>query len=412
MATSPLGGFASLVPAQAELSRRQAASTDPLTSLIQGFQTGQAIQRLPQTMAEDALSKQLALAIQQANLAKLQRPQIFEVGGSLVTEDPNSPTGVRTLFSGPSRTAADRASFVGFQTQPDGSQVPVEYSATEGLRRVKVSEGLGGNVASQFLPKTQKPPSSAKGGLTENRKSLILQQYGKVQELVGPIDDPKFLNESGQMDFSKLATAIGAATRTQDLADLSAKQSALPAGLRDDAAGWISAQKELVNLKSKLTEIGDEEPGMLQNAAAVVASQPSTGWLSSLSRQVAGMALSENTKDKEVIRSGLKTAIQTALSGKTVSKNEEQSLTGMLPLADDTINDLIRKSAALDSFLSNKLAGLSESGSLGRTVQPSPSPSVTTVPATSNLIKTKQEFDALPSGSVYTRENGKTYQKP
>lgn len=380
-----LGSFANLRPYQVAAAQ---PNQNPLDALIQGFQQGVDIEQLPQTIQQDALNKQLQQEIAMAKLNQLQNGEIQNVGGNLVRYNPATGQ-AEVIFKSESPV---NSQFVGFTKagepvafNPRGNSLSVlpapqgvdltgglqpKITPAETFQTVDSDQGLlrTGSRSSTATPLTvdgvqatrTKPAKSS--GLTANRQNLILQQYGKVQDIVGPLTDQKVLDDQGQLDFGKLAIEVGSASRSQDLEDIRRKQEALPTGLKDEAAGWISAQKDLANLKAKLVDIKDEEPGAFQNAAAVVASIPSTGWFTSFGRQIANSVLDENTKDKETLRSGLKTAVQTALSGKAVTKNEEASLSALLPLADDTIKDLVRKSTGLEVFINNKLQGLEESG--------------------------------------------------
>lgn len=86
--------FANLAPAQLELAQRREAALrqggDPLSSALQGLTQGVALQRLPQTIQQDSLNKQLELAIQQAKLNELSQGKVIEVGGRLVRVNPGT----------------------------------------------------------------------------------------------------------------------------------------------------------------------------------------------------------------------------------------------------------------------------------------------------------------------------------
>lgn len=66
----------------------QAAVVNPLDALLQGVQQGVQLRQLPQQIQQDALNQQLQQALQRAKLAELAQGKTFEVGGSLVRQDP------------------------------------------------------------------------------------------------------------------------------------------------------------------------------------------------------------------------------------------------------------------------------------------------------------------------------------
>lgn len=79
MAQSPFGAFADLRPYANGLG---GAQVDPLQSLIEGFQTGQAVRNIPQVLQEqrqaalqDELARRLNVAIMQKKLNDLQNPE-------------------------------------------------------------------------------------------------------------------------------------------------------------------------------------------------------------------------------------------------------------------------------------------------------------------------------------------------
>lgn len=69
-----IGTFANLSPAQIELAQRRSATVNPLDSLIQGFNTGQALQQLPAQQVQQALMAQLQTELLRERLLDARDP--------------------------------------------------------------------------------------------------------------------------------------------------------------------------------------------------------------------------------------------------------------------------------------------------------------------------------------------------
>lgn len=145
--------FVDLRPAELALAQAAERQVDPLTALIQGFQGGVDIARFPQKLEQEALNQQLATAINQAKLQELQRGKIFEVGGSLLQQDPVTGQ-IKSIFTSPTSTAS-REQFVGFTKEG----LPVSFTPGVGLKTLPTPEGVSG----QLLPKTESPTKTSTG---------------------------------------------------------------------------------------------------------------------------------------------------------------------------------------------------------------------------------------------------------
>lgn len=142
MATSPLGGFVDLSQ-YAQAAAQPAVS--PLDALIQGFGQGQQIAQLPQQIANKAAAQQLELLIQQANLAKLQRPQAINTSRGVLVEDPTVPGGFK-IVPGTQPVAATRASTSKLYTNPTTQQTDwfAPGAQPEGFQAVVSGRGTSG----------------------------------------------------------------------------------------------------------------------------------------------------------------------------------------------------------------------------------------------------------------------------
>lgn len=283
--------------------------------------------------------------------------------------------------------ANSRAKSAGIQGQfiPDDTgrlvfvQKPTEAGGAPVSTRVASPEGGDLKVAPKGVGK-------AAGGMTPNQQASLLFKYGQVKDLVGPTDDPKLLDDKGNLDFNKLAVAVGNAERSQKINDLTTKEKSLNSAQKKEIGGFISAQKDLENLKAKVLELDstEGEPGVIQNAFAVMANNPSEGFFSSLTRQFANSQLKESTRQKESVRAGLESAVTKALSGQAVSSGEAQRLTGLLPKADDPLKVLLTKLSGLEEFLNNRIEGTKEAAA-GSSTPSAPAP--TTNPNLPKIIK-------------------------
>lgn len=424
MATSPLGGFANLARYQQAVAN--APRVDPLTSALQGFQTGQVLQNLPEIIAQQQqdqalqrLQNELQVQLLQQRVADARNPTgalIRQVQEQLALRSTDPTTGIvaapvglqgETIGVPAAITPEQQAVLVSGGAVPTAAAgVPVEpvtiaglptgfmqdlgraTAATEALSRARGSTALerqllanaqreadrlsreqiaaDANASRERVAQTRS--AGVRGSMTEGQRAGLLQKYGAVQDAVGDLE--QFQDENGNTDYSKLSVAVGRAQAAQKKAELDAKASGLSASAKRDVAGWISAQKDLENLKANILGADGrvdeaDEPGVIQNAFAVMANNPSQGFFSSLSRQFANSQLKESTRRKEIIRAGLDAAIKNALSGKAVTASEERTLTGLLPKSDDTLKGLLDKTSGLEAFLQNKLAGISEAETFG-----------------------------------------------
>lgn len=156
MAQSPLGGFADLGYYQRALERQtiKNENTSPLDSAIQGFNQGQAIQNLPDTLAQNQLADQVKQALLQAQLRDSTQGKIIEVNGSLVRVDPNTGQ-TTTLFTSPSRVPSQ---FVGTSMGADGTPQAILFNPQNGtINATPLPTGV-----SSISPKVTQPAKAGK----------------------------------------------------------------------------------------------------------------------------------------------------------------------------------------------------------------------------------------------------------
>lgn len=158
MATSPLGGFANLSSARARADQPVA---DALTSLIQGAQQGVNIAQLPQTLAQDALSKQIQQAVALSKLQQLQTGSIENVGGRLVRVNPatGQPEILLDAVSQPTNYQ-----FAGFDAQGR----PLSFNPRDNSF-TSPALPAGVTVDGGLMPKVRQAPTLTKEGLLVDR---------------------------------------------------------------------------------------------------------------------------------------------------------------------------------------------------------------------------------------------------
>lgn len=386
MANGAIGGFA-------DLSRYIEAANQPqpdfLSSLMQGFQTGQSLVNLPQTIAaqqEAEALKQIQgqLAVQKAQLqleelanpeAALQRrireavalEQIkpIEVGGSLVRRNPTTGK-YESVFTGQGRVTPSQ--FAGLTTTPEGATQGVIFRPETGTFEAKP---LPAGVT-DIRPKVTQPVKTASArGLTPNMQNSILRKA--AESGIDP-ENPKYVDETtGTFDFIQLSIDGGKAAaeskRTQD----AIKAQGLTGDARKSLENLNAASKQLDSLQDTILEISKtgKTPRFYDNALAAVTAAPPGGWWGSLVNQGAEYFQSDDSKYLEGKKSVINSALTKAISGLAVSEGEARRL-GFLPRPGESFDSLVRKVGLVEDYINNQRAGLSE-GSTVPTTAPSPS---------------------------------------
>lgn len=356
----------------------------PLQEMIASYNQGLALQQAPRLAAQKQAADALALQIQQANLQRLQRPQVFNTGQGLAVEDPN--TGGFSIVPGTSPVGRSSPfQMVGIAPGAEGQppQGTIVFNPATGNSELRpLPTGV-----TQIDPKVTQPPKGTRGGLTANAVQTYL---GKAAFEKVDLSDPKWRNEDGTYKVEEINLETRVKEREREDAEKQLKLNAA-SGLQAKERGELSAvylaQKQLAGFKDAISNIQKTsgEPGVIQNMLSVVAAQPSTGLFSSLSRQSANLLMSEDSKIKEDLRSTISSAVQSAISGKVITKLEATQL-GFIPQGDDTIDRLISKGQGLEEYLNNKEASIFES--TGREAPGTPRPaSPSTRPAGPRIIK-------------------------
>lgn len=393
------------------------ATDNPLSAFFRGFQGAQkAAQAQQQQEVENELSRQLR-AIQQAQLdkqlAEANKPfeqqmaeafakNVIEKGlyrqstpvnpalaaqMSVLGETAGIPTGLQA--PGLSEAIAERMKPAPMTVPglPAGYEVDLN-APTEGLVRVAEARqrlappgfqvitdefgnqrmvqlrgaGAGTGVATQITTPTGedvKAPPKTKGAMTEFQKNGITSKaaFENIDYTA-----PEYVNETtGEIDYTKVNADASKARRVREDVEKKAKVESLTGKSKDDLSNLYAVQSQLVRFRDAIEDLDttSKEPGKVQNALAVVGNSPSTGLMSSFKRQFARGFLSEDSKLKENLRGSVSSAVQSAISGKVITKLEAQQL-GFIPQADDTIDDLVDKGVVLENWVNDKINGISK----------------------------------------------------
>lgn len=407
-----LGQFADLS------AYRPRATQNPLDALIQGFQTGQALEQLPAQLEQQELAKQLAAQLQQVNLQRaqlelgnLQNPSLaiqkqFEQElalGSLRPElgirvagrgeppkgeiEPiiNPITGQETGFvrdiekAAAGRAALQRAAraapfqSVGLTTNPQGITQGIVFNPERGDFETR---DLPAGV-SDIRPKVTRPTSSGTRPLTETARSALLTRAGKFGVISSDEDLKKYQTESGSLDISKLSIAAGRAEREALDSEKEAKLNQVPAEARNKVAAYQAVQKDLERLRSKLDEelaSGDIPSGIQDLISGSLAESPGNFFSRAFQRFVLQPAQSKTAGENERLRGAVSASIGRAIAGAALTGTEKQNLIPFSPQAGDSFERLLEKSAGLEQFLANQIEGLSTPISTGGVVSPVATP--------------------------------------
>lgn len=353
--------FVDLGPANLALAQAAERQVDPLTALIQGFQGGVDIARFPQKLEQEALNQQLATAINQAKLQQLQQPEIITADGNVFIRDPSSPNGIRSIFTRPTTTRS-----------PFTQQQVVSLTDPTDVRFAIPSETGQPPPGFQFAKAMEAP----------------LKPTERLQAL-------KFVRDV--YDESPTKTAYFGRGQLPGSDEIKARLDAVLKPVNGDFTKLNAQAKD--SFLFAMNNLRD----------------PRSATLLAESNQIAErMGLGDRFKTYVTgLESGARVSPQVAKEIYEVISQTHAFQENRL------INDLIERRGDLQD-LGKDLKDIGVPKSLAEKVnlrisgaQPSPSninPSAQ--PSAPTLIRTKQEFDALPSGSVYTRENGKSYRKP
>ena len=435
MATqSPYGGFA-------DLSRYQAAaaqpSANPLESLIQGFQQGTALGQLPQTLQdqrqaqfEQQLARQLKNELMQQKLNDLQNPQAAlarEVQKALALKSADATSGIVSMPTGlegesigqPGALSSEQqASLIAGGPAPSvaavgapiapiaiggtptgfGQDISGATAATRALSDAKstaLEQAILGNLsrekiaASTATSREKIAATKAISGskpITETSKANILGRAGKSGLIVSDVDLDKFRNESGDIDYGKLALASGRAERgiLDDARD--AKLGAAPAEVKSKVASYQAVQKDLERLMEKLDEesrTGNIPSGFQDIISGSLSESPTNFFTRTFQRFVLQPSQSKTAAENERLRGAVSASIGRAIAGAALTSTEKQNLIPFTPQAGDSFERLLEKASALEQFLDNQIEGLSTPIPSGRSIpasQPEPSSKSSTLP--------------------------------
>jgi len=165
--------FADLSPYQAIALKQQQSAQNPLDAILGGVQQGIQLQRLPETIKENALNQQIAQAIQQAKLRELQSGKTFEVGNSLIRQNPQTGA-FETVFTAPLKSTTETPEsnqFIGF----DANNQPIVFGPKSNTFRVgQLPQGVSMTNGS-LLPKTTAPETQSFVGFGPDNQPI---QFG------------------------------------------------------------------------------------------------------------------------------------------------------------------------------------------------------------------------------------------
>lgn len=423
----------------ADLSTYQRAAAqpvaNPLESLIQGFQTGQQIQRLPQTLQEQEIMRQLNLALAQQKLQDVLNPnaalarevqQQLAVKGLLnpATGIENAPVGLEGEIIGTPRAIASTAAELaagapvtsaapGLPTTPisvGGIQTGFNLNPT--AARTYAQQTLNDKIAlanakaaEQGIPVTYKEgangeilaiPSRSFGGVTPtatavktstgetakaapkaSRGGLTENQKSSILNRVGRFggEIPEDISSLTNEDYQRLSISAGRAEREELDKDRDAKLSAVPAEARSKVAAYQAVQKDLQRLRDKLEEeqASGDIPSAVQDLISASLAEAPTNFLSrTFQRFVLQPAQTKTAAGNERLRGAVAASIGRAIAGAALTGTEKQNLIPFTPQPGDSFERLLDKASGLEQFLSNQIEGLTAPIPIGTPNAPIP----------------------------------------
>lgn len=137
------GTFANLTP---YTGNTEPSKDTSLQDLLQSLQANAALERLPQTLEQDALNRQLNQLLTQSKIKQAQTGEIQNVGGNLVRINPTTGQ-PEVIFSKPEGTA--NSQFIGF----DNSGRPIAFNPRNNSL-IALPSPEGSNITGSLQPKT------------------------------------------------------------------------------------------------------------------------------------------------------------------------------------------------------------------------------------------------------------------
>lgn len=154
-----------IVSEQAALQNLYGKPQAPLDALIQGIQQGVALEQLPQQLQNQALSNQIAQALQQAKLQQLQTGEVQNVGGRLVRYNPQTGQTEIILDAAPPPVTYQSLGF------DPVTKLPVSFNP----RTNTYSSPTGTLPSGPLIPKVAIPDSLTPEGLLVNRLNATMR---------------------------------------------------------------------------------------------------------------------------------------------------------------------------------------------------------------------------------------------
>lgn len=359
MATSPLGGFADLSSARRRVDARMAADQGLLNSAISGLQQGAALAQFPETIQQDALNRQLSLAVQQAQLDRLKRPQVFQTAGGLLVEDQTNPQGFRTVAA-PVATAAPRLGRI-IVDQPTGRIFEVTPT---GVRERTLTEGaLAGvqpSIESDIFDSTAPivAPAPAAGGVLSPK---LPPEVGlKTRNFVQPdgtthtfsVDSKG--NKVADLGISRAAPVLTATQRGE---------KAPPAELQKQYIGSQNLFQTAPRLESKIAELrkaGVKEPTSFERSIINLAYQDPKGLLSGFATAVATGQIRPEIADLEQLRAEIESNYVTAKAGLSQTASEVKRTIPVAPTRFDSWDRMLSKTKNLREVAGINVANINK----------------------------------------------------
>lgn len=467
MATSPLGGFADLTSYRKLVDAQKARNVDGLNNLIQSYiegaqqgntmvNLGEILQQQNQDRRNKALADQIALQLRGIQLNEAQNPDLAldrtlraALSGQAATPGTGiiaSPIGLEAstiatpgaitaeqqaaLESGAKAipTAALGASIVpvtGVSGAPTGFSQDMNRAIAESalmsrakgantsdIAAMRNESFLQGLQAKEVMEKekiaSREKIAATRGGgkLTESQKLSIFQKAGKSG--IDP-DDDKYKDESGNIDFRRVMFDAGRAEKSAISEKNQAKLGQLTGEAKTQAGKYYSALEDLDALKLELQTVASTstEPGFMDKVIASTTKSSPEGVLGAAYQILAKSAQSDASKELEATKDRVSSTILNALSGAAVTPAEAGFTSSFRPTSTDSLKDLIRKASQVEDFINNKLSGINRAAGISDAASPTSTTQSSGIPT----VTTKQQYDALPSGSPYIDRNGKRSTK-
>lgn len=351
MATSPYGGFADLSPYRARVEQKYYEGTQAgqLAAAIQESILQKNLQASDPNSAENKLS----LAIQQANLEKLQRPEIYNTSNGLAVADPNSPFG----FSIVPGTAPQRV------VRPELDPWTNPIATDQGLVQRNVINGdvrpftMSGAALQRPAPLVREDLKSPWGDAISSDQGMVQRnnitgKYRRAQiDVEAPVaDDGILVDEQVITGQETPSFPIGRIPLTRTTKSKSGSEKAPPAKVQDQYIGSQNLFKTGPRLEQKIAELraaGIQEPSAFEKAIINVAYQDPKGLISGLTTAIATGQIRPEIAELEQIRAEIESNYTTSKAGLSQTASEVKRTIPVAPTRFDSWDRQLSKTKNL-----------------------------------------------------------------